>query len=312
MRFIPVVRGQEDVTWPEWLALAETCERLGFEGLFRSDHYRSVDDRPDRGAMDAWGTICALAAVTSRIRLGTLVSPTTFRHPSVLAKLVVTADHISGGRVELGIGAGWLQREHEAYGFPFPSMRERMDGLEEQLEIITRSWGEGAFTFEGEHFTLRDHDAQPKPVQQPHPPILMGGAGGPRALRLAARYADEYNFVVGPENARDCRSRMEAACEAAGRDPETMTVSIMASLLLGADEADLQARAARLAERLGREVDLPELRRTQLVGTPEEVGEKLRGYEEAGVGRMMMLLQLHQDLEQLELFAGVLAPAFDG
>jgi F420-dependent oxidoreductase-like protein len=312
MRFIPLVRGQEDVAWPEWLALAETCERLGFEGLFRSDHYRSVDDRADRGAMDAWGTICALAAVTSRIRLGTLVSPTTFRHPSVLAKLVVTADHISGGRVELGIGAGWLQREHEAYGFPFPSMRERMDGLEEQLEIITRSWGKGAFTFEGEFFTLRDHDAQPKPVQQPHPPILMGGAGGPRALRLAARYADEYNFVVGPENARDCRSRMEAACEAAGRDPETMTMSIMASLLLGADEADLHARAARLSERLGREVDLPELRRTQLVGTPEEVGEKLRGYEEAGVGRMMMLLQLHEDLEQLELFASVLAPAFGG
>src|SRR5215203_7176553 len=160
-----MIEGQEDVTWDDWVALAEACERLGFEALFRSDHYLS--DRAGAGAfgsLDAWATVCALAAVTSTVRLGTLVSPASFRHPSVLAKNAVTADHVSGGRVEVGIGTGWNAGEHRAYGFPFPPMRERMDRLAEQLEIVTRSWQDGAFSFAGDHWTVSDLEARPKPV----------------------------------------------------------------------------------------------------------------------------------------------------
>ena len=152
----------------------------------------------ERGSLDAWGTINALAARTTTLRLGTMVSPTSFRHPSVLAKLATTADHVSGGRIELGLGTGWSEIEHTAYGFPFLSMKERMDVLEEQLEIIHDGhWGDGCpFSFKGEHYTLEDLRARPLPVQRPHPPLIMGGAAGPRAARLAARYADEYNTVM--------------------------------------------------------------------------------------------------------------------
>ena len=149
MRFAVMVEGQEDVTWEQWRALAATAERLGFEALLRSDHYGSVDGDTTRGALDAWSTICGLAATTSTLRLGTLVSPATFRHPSVLAKSAVTADHISGGRIEVGIGTGWHEAEHRAYGFPFPPMKERMDRLAEQLEVIAGSWAPGPFSFAG-------------------------------------------------------------------------------------------------------------------------------------------------------------------
>ena len=155
MRFAVMIEGQEDVSWEDWLALAETCERLGFEALFRSDHYLTLGGARDGAALDAWGTICGLAAVTSTLRLGTLVSPATFRHPSMLAKLAVTADHISGGRVELGLGTGWNEDEHAAYGFPFPPMRTRMDRLAEQLEIVHRTWTEEPFSFAGEHWTIQ-------------------------------------------------------------------------------------------------------------------------------------------------------------
>ena len=154
MRFAVMIEGQEDVTWEDWLALARACERLGIEALLRSDHYGSVDGDATRGSLDAWGTICGLAAVTSTLRLGTLVSPATFRHPSVLAKSAVTADHISGGRIELGIGTGWNVAEHRAYGFPFPPMKQRMDLLAEQLEVISGSLGAGPFSFAGEHVTV--------------------------------------------------------------------------------------------------------------------------------------------------------------
>jgi F420-dependent oxidoreductase-like protein len=222
MRIALMIEGQEDVTWEDWVALAETCEASGIEALFRSDHYVSVSGHRERGALDAWGTINALAARTTTLRLGTLVSPASFRHPTVLAKLATTADHVSGGRVELGLGTGWHEVEHSAYGFPFTSMRERMDVLEEQLAVIHDGhWGEDEhYSFSGEHYTLTDLDAQPKPVQKPHPPLILGGAAGPRAARLAARYADEYNTVMPTlEEIRERRDRIAAACVAAGRDP---------------------------------------------------------------------------------------------
>src|SRR3954469_24586708 len=196
VRVALMIEGQEDVTWDDWVALADACERSGVEALFRSDHYVSVQGAGERGALDAWATLSALAARTTTLRLGTMVSPTSFRHPSVLAKLVVTADHVSDGRIELGMGTGWSEIEHTANGFPFLSMKERMDVLEEQLEIVHDGhWSVGPFSLSGTYYELQDLRSRPLPVQRPHPPLIMGGAGGPRAARLAARFADEYNTV---------------------------------------------------------------------------------------------------------------------
>src|SRR5438309_3144279 len=170
-----MIEGQEGVTWSQWEAIARACEEHGVPALFRSDHYMNLDGRhPEHGSLDAWGTLNALAAITSELRLGTMVSPATFRHPAELAKLVVTADHVSGGRVELGLGAGWHEREHAAFGFPFAPLRTRMDVLEEQLQVVLGSWSDGEpFSFAGRHYQLSDLRAEPKPVQRPHPPIIM-------------------------------------------------------------------------------------------------------------------------------------------
>src|ERR1700750_2080962 len=178
-----MIEGQEDVTWGDWVAIARACESSGVGTLFRSDHYYSVVDRAERGSLDALTTLGALAAITENLRLGTMVSPATFRHPSVFAKAIATIDQISGGRVEPGLGAGWWDREHEAYGFDLPELGPRMDAFEEQLETATRSGADGAFSFSGEHFTVEELDARPKPVQRPMP-MIIGGSGGPRSLRI--------------------------------------------------------------------------------------------------------------------------------
>jgi F420-dependent oxidoreductase-like protein len=257
-----MIEGQEDVTWDQWVALARTAEGAGIETMFRSDHYLSVQGDAGRGSLDAWATVNALAAITTTIRLGTLVSPATFRHPSVLAKNVVTADHVSGGRVELGLGAGWLGAEHLAYGFRFAPRRTRMDVLAEQLEIVHRSWKPGPFSFRGEHYAIENLDAVPKPVQQPHPPLLVGGSGGPRSLELAARWADEYNTpLASPEKCRELRARLDDACESAGRERLPLSVMI------------------------------------QLDG---DVAAAIGAYEDAGVERVMLQHLNHTDLETVE------------
>jgi F420-dependent oxidoreductase-like protein len=290
VRIALMIEGQEDVTWEDWVALAQACERAGIEALFRSDHYLSVEDERERGSLDAWVTLGALAAVTTDLRLGTLVSPATFRHPSVLAKSATTVDHISGGRVELGLGTGWWEAEHSTYGFPFPSMRERMDALAEQLEIVHGHWADGPFDFAGEHFRLKGLDARPKPVQRPHPPLIMGGNAGPRAARLAARFADEYNTVLPTvEEARDRREKIVAACEAAGRDP--LPFSVMITCVIGADEGEVRDRARQLG-------DVPE---GALTGTVEQIAERLASYEEVGVERVMLQHLLHRDVDAVEL-----------
>ena len=310
VRFAVMIEGQEGVTWDEWVAIAQACERLGFEALFRSDHYSSIDEVGGRGSLDAWGTLCALAAVTSELRLGTLVSPATFRHPSVLARNAVTADQVSGGRVELGIGTGWHEREHRAHGFAFPAMRTRMDRLAEQLEIIHGSWADGPFDFAGEHWSLEQLDARPKPVQDPLP-VVMGGAAGPRGAALAARWAAEYNVVhASPADAAAAGQRLDAACERAGRDPATLCHSLMQTVVIGADEDDMRARAARLAEWEREPPDVEGLRRDRIAGTPAEVIARLREYEAAGIGRVMIQHLLHGDVEALELIAAEVAPAF--
>jgi F420-dependent oxidoreductase-like protein len=310
MELCLMIEGQEGVTWPQWEALALACEEHGIPALFRSDHYLNLDGQhPERGSLDAWATLNALAATTSRLRLGTLVSPATFRHPSVLAKLVTTADQISGGRIELGIGAGWHQREHEAHGFPFPPTATRMDMLEEQLEVILGNWGEGPFSYSGAHYTLRDLDAQPKPVQRPRPPVIIGGSGGARSTALAARFADEYNTPFPTlEDVSTRRRAVAAACEKAGREP--IAFSVMTGLLVGSDDADLRRRAARLAADSGADADqlLSSPPPGWVVGTVDRAAEQLAELRDAGVHRVMCQHLLHDDLDAVALLGRELAP----
>jgi alkanesulfonate monooxygenase SsuD/methylene tetrahydromethanopterin reductase-like flavin-dependent oxidoreductase (luciferase family) len=290
VRFALMIEGQEGVGWDDWLALARAAEAEGFEALLRSDHYLPFGDGD--GALDAWGTICALATVTERIRLGTMVSPVTFRPAAVLAKLALTADHVSGGRIDVGVGTGWNEDEHETFGFPFPPMPERMTELERQVEEIQRIWRETG----------------PAPVQQPRPRLVMGGAAKPRGARLAARHADEYNVVyASPESAAERRAALTAACEAEGRDPATLTFSVMTGFVVGADERELRDRAAQLGALEGKSADeLLEARRDHwLIGTPEQIAERLGDYERAGVERVAMQHLLHRDLDAVELLGGL-------
>jgi F420-dependent oxidoreductase-like protein len=304
MRVCLMIEGQEDVTWEQWVAIARTAEASGFEALFRSDHYLSVMGKHGRGSLDAWSTINALGSVTGTIRLGTMVSPTSFRHPSVLAKSVVTADHVSGGRIELGLGAGWLEAEHRAYGFPFHDTRTRMDVLEEQLQIIRGQWGDGPFSFDGEHYEIENLDALPKPVQRPGPPIVIGGSGGPRSLRIAATYADEYDTVFpSPEFCRELRGRLDDASEKAGRD--RLPLSIMTGVLVGSDRADYESRLKKLEEWNGS----AEVAGVWVTGTTAEAIEQLKEFEEAGVERVMLQNLLHRDLEHVELIGREIIPA---
>src|SRR6476659_9726107 len=230
MRVCLMVEGQEGVEWEHWLSLAEAAESAGLEGLFRSDHYQAIGKGSPAGSLDAWTTLAGLAARTTKLRLGTMVSPVTFRPASVLAKSVVTVDHISGGRAELGIGAGWFEREHEAYGFPFLTTRKRLDELDRQLEEIARQWTEA-------------DDIWPKPVQQPRPPIIVGGTAKPRTVAAAVAFADEYNSVGGSiDEVRERKARLDEAARAAGRDP--LRLSIMIGCVIGRDQGELDRRLA--------------------------------------------------------------------
>jgi F420-dependent oxidoreductase-like protein len=312
VRVCLMIEGQEDVTWQQWVALAEACERGGFEGLFRSDHYLSVFGREERESLDAWATLAGLAARTERIRLGTLVSPVTFRHPSVLARSVVTVDHISGGRVELGLGAGWNEREHAAFGLPFPELAERMEILAEQLEIVTREWTEDDVSFAGRHYRLEGLNAHPKPLQRPRPPLILGGRARRRSLALAVRFADEYNVIFAtPEECGELRGRVEAACEQAGREP--LRFSLMTGCVVGTDRADLLERVRRRLEVTGERTDperyLREHGAGELLGTAEEVVERLHAYEQSGVERVFLQHLAHDDTEMVELIAAEVLPA---
>jgi alkanesulfonate monooxygenase SsuD/methylene tetrahydromethanopterin reductase-like flavin-dependent oxidoreductase (luciferase family) len=287
MRICLMVEGQEGVTWEQWVALARAAEEAGLEGLFRSDHYRSIARGEPAGALDAWGTLAALAAVTERLRLGTLVSPVTFRPASVLAKCAVTADHISGGRVELGIGGGWYEAEHSAYGFPFGTAGERMDELERQLAEIRRQLSDEA------------PDVQPKAVQE-RLPIVVGGSGRPRTIAAAVRFADEYNTPFATvEQTRERRAAVDAAAREAGRDP--LRFSLMTGCVVGRDAGEVRDRLDAF-RRVSSDDSPP------LCGTVDEVAEALRAYEAAGVERAMLQHLHHEDVEMVAVL-GELAAA---
>jgi alkanesulfonate monooxygenase SsuD/methylene tetrahydromethanopterin reductase-like flavin-dependent oxidoreductase (luciferase family) len=310
-----MIEGQEDVTWADWVAIAEACERSGIGTLFRSDHYLSVEDRRERGSLDALASLAGLAAITEKLRLGTMVSPATFRHPSVFAKAFATIDQISGGRAVAGLGAGWWEREHEAYGFDLPELGPRMDAFEEQLEIAERSWGDGAFSFDGEHFKVVDLDAQPKPVQRPLP-LVVGGSGGPRSLRIATRWASEYNTVfTDAPGLGELRAKLDAACGKHDRDPATLPLSVMTGWIVGETREQVVDYAARLSEWQGGDGDgeafLAAADPSWIVGTVEEAVEQLRALHEVGVTRVMAQHLLHRDLESIERIGRLVAPQIE-
>jgi F420-dependent oxidoreductase-like protein len=311
-----MLEGQEGVTWPQWVRIAEAAERLGFEGLVTSDHYLSVVT-PEPGSNDAWTLLGALAARTERLRLGTMVSPVTFRPPTVLAKAATTVDRISGGRVDLGIGAGWWEEEHRTHGFPFPPVAERFEMLEEQLEIVHGLWSEDVFSFESRHYALEGCRFVPKPIQWPHPPIVVGGKGGPRVARLVARWADEFNRVGGtPEEVGRAFERVRAAVEDAGRDPADVTMSFMTWVFVGRTEDEWRARAdrARAMDPSAGPLDayLEDVSRDCIVGTVDRAIERMNEYAAAGVQRFVLNHELFDDLDQIELLASEILPRVEG
>jgi F420-dependent oxidoreductase-like protein len=314
MRVCLMIEGQEDVTWNHWVALAEACERLGFEGLFRSDHYGSVQGAEGRRSTDAWTLLGAVAALTQRLRLGTLVSPVTFRAPAVLAKAAVTVDEISGGRAEIAMGAGWLEAEHRAFGFAFPPTRERFSMLEEQVEIVHGLLTQNVFSFHGRHYDLEGARLLPKGVQSPHPPIVLGGSKvGPRMQRLIGRFADEFNTVGGtPEEVRGRFERARAGAGAAGRDQASLTTSLMTWFFVGSSDDEYLAKldVARRRDPHAGSFDeyRADIERDCIVGTPERALERLAEYAAAGVQRIFLNHELFDDLDMLELVSKQVIP----
>ncbi|HEV3171411.1 MAG TPA: LLM class F420-dependent oxidoreductase [Actinocrinis sp.] len=300
---------QQGASYETLLSVAKATEELGFDGFFRSDHYLAMgssDGLP--GPTDAWVTLAGLARETSRIRLGTLVSPATFRLPGPLAIQVAQVDQMSGGRAELGLGTGWFEAEHRAYGIGFPE--HRFGAFEEQLEIVTGLWdtpvGE-TFSFRGEHYTLEGSPALPKPVQTPHPPIIIGGGGAKRTPRLAAAYAAEYNFgFEGLEQADAAYGRVRAAAQAAGRDADSLVYSYAGPVVCGRTDDEV----ARRADAIGRKLD-DELRQSGFVGTPGELVERIAAVRAIGVSRVYLQVLDLADLDHLELLAAEVARQLD-
>jgi F420-dependent oxidoreductase-like protein len=298
---------QQGATYDQLLAIARLTEELGFDAFFRSDHYLRIGEgSPGPGSTDAWIALAALGRETQRIRLGTLVTPVTFRLPGVLALQVAQADAMSGGRVELGMGAGWYDREHAAFGIPFPPTSDRFEMLEEQLAIVdgmlTTPAGQ-SFTFAGKHYQLDASPALPKPVQRPRPPIILGGWGTKRTPRLAARFADEFNMPFPPVSYyREGCDHVRAACEKIERDPATMRFTAALVACVGRDEAEFARRAAAI----GQKPD--DLRANAAGGLPGEVVERIHAFAEAGAETVYLQILDLDDHDHLRLIAAEVAP----
>ena len=297
---------QQGATYGQLVRLAQAAESAGFDAFFRSDHFLAIggDGRP--GPTDAWLTLAAIARETERIRLGTLVTSATFRLPGLLAVQVAQVDDMSGGRVELGLGAGWYDAEHSATGVPFPPLGERFERLEETFAILTGLWGtpDGeSFSFDGGHYQLKDNPGLPKPVQRPHPPLIVGGWGATRTPRLAATYAHEFNLpFASPADTGAQFARVRRACEDSGRNPATLVFSTAQTVCCGADEKEVARRAAAI----GREPD--ELRQHAVAGTPDEVVERLGAYAAIGAERVYLQMLDLDDLDHVDLLAKEVMP----
>jgi alkanesulfonate monooxygenase len=300
------VEPQQGATYDDQLAVARRAEELGFGAFFRSDHYLAMDVDGRPGPTDSWVTLAGLARETSTIRLGTMMTSATFRYPGPLAISVAQVDQMSGGRVELGIGAGWYDAEHAAYAIPFPPTGERFDRLEDQLAILTGLWStpEGeTFSYDGAFHSVTDSPGLPKPAQRPHPPIIVGGKGANRTPALTARYAAEFNLpFVGLEDSGKQIGRVRAACEAIDRDPDSLVYSNAHTICCGSDEAEVRRRA----EFIGRTPD--DLRAHALAGTPDEVIEQIARYAALGAQRVYLQVLDQHDLDHLDLLATEVMP----
>jgi F420-dependent oxidoreductase-like protein len=298
---------QQGATYEQLLAVAQSAERLGFDAFFRSDHYQRIGEgSPGPGSTDAWMTLAAIARETTSIRLGTLVTPVTFRFPGPLAIQVAQADAMSGGRVELGLGAGWYDAEHAAYAIPFPSTGDRFAMLEEQLEIVTGLWSTpvgGTYSFQGRHHSVVSSPALPKPVQRRGPPIVMGGWGTKRTPRLAARFAAEFNLPFAPVSYfREGCDHVRAACEAIDRDPATMKFTVATVVSVGNNEEEIRRRAVVSGQ------DPDQARAGAAAGTPDEVVERIREFEREGAETVYLQYHTLDEPDHLELIGTEVLP----
>jgi F420-dependent oxidoreductase-like protein len=316
MRFALMIEAQQGLSYDDQLAIVRRAADAGFEAFFRSDHYESFPGAAGYPTTDAWAVLAGLARDTRSIGLGVLVSPVTFRHAGNLAKLAVTVDAMSGGRLELGVGAGWNEPEHRRHGFDFPPIGERADRLEETLAILHGLWSEpDGWSFSGRHYRVDDALFRPRPTAVPGRPVgaagsrlrlLVGGSGSPRSIRIAARWADEFNVTSStPEQAAEKYELLDAALDAAGRAHGSVARSAMIGVLVGADPADLRAREARLLVEIGAEEAgdawFAERRQRWIMGTPDEARAAVERFAAAGVERIMLQDFLPRDLDMIDL-----------
>src|SRR5438552_12328444 len=306
-----MIEGQEGLTWDRWFRIADRVETLGLDSLWRSDHFFSLMGHPERPALECWSSLTALAQRRRRIRSGPLVSPMTFRHPALLARMAAAVDGLSNGRLSLGVGAGWNEAEHEAFGISLPPLKERFDRLEEGIAVIKALWTGGPVDIDGHYYRLRGAAALPRPVQRPAPPLLLGGAGEKRLLRIVAKAADEWNsHAPGPEAYRGKRARLEEHCREVGRDPDAIHRSWMGGIVIGRDAAEVAEKGRWMQSFLAALSGvaptgaLDELRRRHwLVGTADQVGSELDAWSAVGVERVMLQWYHLDDLDGLGLLA---------
>jgi F420-dependent oxidoreductase-like protein len=307
MRFAIMLEPQQGISYAEQLAVAQRAEAAGFEAFFRSDHFQSFPGPDNLPTTDAWTVLAGLARETTTIRLGALVSPVTYRLPGPFAKIVTTIDEMSGGRVEVALGTGWHEQEHARYGVPFPPIAERADMLEEALTILRGLWQEpDGWSYDGQHWRVTDALFRPKPVQRPRPPILVGGDGSPRGLRIAARYADEFNITdTDPARIANRYAALDAACLAIGRDPRSIIRSAMISTLVGADAAELATRKAALLSGFDIQPDgeawFAKRQGNWIIGTPDRARARIAELAAVGVERLMLQDLVPRDLAMIDL-----------
>jgi F420-dependent oxidoreductase-like protein len=321
VRFALMTEPQQGLSYDEQLAITRRAEAAGFETFFRSDHYQSFPGPAGRPTTDAWAVLAGLARDTHTIGLGALLSPVTFRRTGNLAKVVTTVDEMSGGRIEFGLGAGWHDEEHAQLGLPFPPIDDRADMLEESIQVVLGLWGEpDGWSFDGRHIQIRDAQFYPKPVDAPgrprlpngasRPRLIVGGNGTPRSMRIAARFADEFNLSSSsPAVAREKYARLDEACRAVGRDPSTMTKSTMAGVLIGRDRDELRRRQEALLREFDSDAGeewFKERAERWVYGTPDEARAQVERFGEAGAERIMLQDFTPRDLEMVDLMAEAL------